>query len=186
MWRKDEVKPQGVPPAPVSPAASFPQPAASSAPASSSAPTSSLPVSPRAAACIAQGIKIKGEITGKEDLFVDGTVEGKLELGNGTVTIGPNGKVKADISAREIVVRGQVEGKLDGTEKVQLWSTGRVEGEVRTQRLAIEDGAVLRGQVEAGKEQQRGKDARAASAFSPAADKGKTSTAAATSPSAVI
>ena len=65
---------------------------------------------------------------------MDGTVEGKLELGNGTVTIGPNGKVKADISAREIVVRGQVEGKLDGTEKVQLWSTGRVEGEVRTQR----------------------------------------------------
>jgi len=186
MWRKDEVKPQGVPPAPVSPAASFPQPAASSAPASSSAPTSSLPVSPRAAACIAQGIKIKGEITGKEDLFVDGTVEGKLELGNGTVTVGPNGKVKADISAREIVVRGQVQGKLDGTEKVQLWSTGRVEGEVRTQRLAIEDGAVLRGQVEAGKEQSRGKDGRAASAFSSGADKGKTSTAAATSPSAVI
>jgi cytoskeletal protein CcmA (bactofilin family) len=186
MWRKDEVKPQGVSPAPVPSAASFPQPAASSAPASSSAPTSSLPVSPRASACIAQGIKIKGEITGKEDLFIDGTVEGKLELGNGMVTIGPNGKVKADISAREIVVRGQVEGKLEGTEKVQLWSTGRVEGEVRTQRLAIEDGAVLRGEVEAGKELSRGKEGRSAGAFSGAAEKSKTSGAPAISPSAVI
>lgn len=190
MWRKDEVKPQGVPPAPVPATASFPQPSASSSPTTSSAAPSvastSLPVSPRAAACIAQGIKIKGEITGKEDLFVDGTVEGKLELGNGTVTVGPNGKVKADISAREIVVRGQVEGKLEGTEKVQLWSTGRVEGEVRTQRLAIEDGAVLRGQVEAGKEQPRGKEVRTASAFSGAADKSKSSSAAAASPSAVI
>jgi cytoskeletal protein CcmA (bactofilin family) len=192
MWRKDEVKPQGAPQAPAPTAVSFPQPSPSSSPAtssvapSSSAASSSLPVSPRAAACIAQGIKIKGEITGKEDLFVDGTVEGKLEMGNGTVTVGPNGKVKADISAREIVVRGQVEGKLDGTEKVQLWSTGRVEGEVRTQRLAIEDGAVLRGQVEAGKEQPRGKEGRASSAFSGASDKSKCSSAAAASPSAVI
>ncbi len=192
MWRKDEVKPQGAPQAPAPAAASFPQPSPSSSPAtssvapSSSAASSSLPVSLRAAACIAQGIKIKGEITGKEDLFVDGTVEGKLEMGNGTVTVGPNGKVKADISAREIVVRGQVEGKLDGTEKVQLWSTGRVEGEVRTQRLAIEDGAVLRGQVEAGKEQPRSKESRTSSAFSGAADKSKSSSAAAASPSAVI
>ncbi len=90
MWRKDEAKPQGVPAAPVSPVASFPQPAASSAPASSSAPTSPLPVSPRAAACIAQGIKIKGEITGKEDLLIDGTIEGKLELEKGMGAIGPN------------------------------------------------------------------------------------------------
>jgi len=186
MWRKDEVKPQGAPQAPVSPAASFPQPSPSVSPAPSSAPASALPVSPRAAACISQGIKIKGEIIGKEDLFIDGTVEGKLELGNGIVTVGPNGKVKADITAREIVVRGQVEGKLEGSEKVQLWSTGRVEGEVRTQRLAIEDGAVLRGDVEAGKEHARGKDGRPAGAFSGAAEKSKASGAPAISPSAVI
>jgi cytoskeletal protein CcmA (bactofilin family) len=114
-----------------------------------------LPISPRAAACITQGIRIKGEITGKEDLFVDGTLEGKLDLAGASVTVGPNGKVKADIAAREIVVRGQVDGKLDGTERVQLWSTGRVAGEVKTERLAIEDGAVLRGKVEAGKAQAR-------------------------------
>ena len=106
MWRKDEVKQQSAP-QPAAPAnTSFPQGSTASAPAPTSspapnAPVSALPVSPRAAACISQGIRIKGEITGKEDLFVDGTVEGKLDFGNASVTVGPNGKVKADISARE-------------------------------------------------------------------------------------
>src|SRR5713101_9112188 len=179
MWRKDEAKPQGVPPAPVLAAASFPQPSASSAPASTAVTPSSLPVSPRASACIAQGIKIKGEITGKEDLFVDGTVEGKLEMGNGTVTIGPNGKVKADISAREVIVRGNVDGKIEGTERVQLWNSGRVTGEVRTERLAIEDGALLRGKVEAGKAQSRSAESRSKSAASDAGETGKSTSAAA-------
>jgi cytoskeletal protein CcmA (bactofilin family) len=119
-----------------------------------------LPVSPRAAACITQGIRIKGEITGKEDLFIDGTLEGKLDIGNASVTVGPNGKVKADISAREVIVRGNVDGKIAGTERVQLWNTGRVTGEVKTERLAIEDGALLRGAVEAGRAQNRATDAR--------------------------
>ena len=87
-------------------------------------------------------------------MFIDGTVDGKLDLGNASVTVGPNGKVKADISAREVIVRGQVDGKIDGTERVQLWNSGRVTGEVHTERLAIEDGAVLRGKVEAGKPQR--------------------------------
>ena len=109
------------------------------------------PVSPRAAACISQGIKIKGEITGSEDLFVDGPIEGKLNLANGSLTVGPNGSIKADVSAREVIVRGRVEGKIAGRERVQLWSTGQVNGEVQTQRLAIEDGAILRGKVETGR-----------------------------------
>jgi cytoskeletal protein CcmA (bactofilin family) len=178
MWRKEEQKSQGVPEMPVSQAAGIPQPSTPSsvAPASASAtgsalPGSALPVSPRAAACISQGIRIKGEITGKEDLFVDGTVEGKLDLGNASCTIGPNGKVKADISAREVIVRGQVDGKIDGVEKVQLWNSGRVIGEVRTERLAIEDGAVLRGKVEAGKPHSSAPDARK-SANTPEKSKG--------------
>src|SRR5258708_25186952 len=103
MWRKDEVKPQGTPQPTAPDNASFPPASTASAPPSApaqSAPAAALPVSPRAAACISQGIRIKGEISGKEDLFVDGTVEGKLDFGNATVTVGPNGKVKADISAR--------------------------------------------------------------------------------------
>ncbi|MHB8499422.1 MAG: bactofilin family protein [Candidatus Acidiferrales bacterium] len=110
-----------------------------------------VPVTSGASACISQGIKIKGEVTGSEDLFVDGQVDGKLSLTNGSLTIGPNGHVKADVSAREVIVRGKVEGKVSARDKVQLWSTGQVIGEVQTDRLAIEDGAMLRGRVEAGK-----------------------------------
>jgi cytoskeletal protein CcmA (bactofilin family) len=149
MWKKEDSKPQGVTETPSSFA-----PASSShrdAPAFSPAAASQPPVSGKATACITQGIKIKGEITGSEDLFIDGPVEGKLNLGNSSVTVGPNGTVKADITAREVVVRGRIEGKIAGKERVQLWSTGHVSGEISTQRLAIEDGAVLRGKVETGR-----------------------------------
>ena len=192
MWRKDEVKPQSAPqPQPAAPVnTSFPQGSTASAPMSAPVqnipPSAPLPVSPRAAACISQGIRIKGEITGKEDLFVDGTVEGKLDFGNASVTVGPNGKVTADISAREVIVRGQVDGKIEGTEKVQLWNSGRVIGEVRTERLAIEDGALLRGKVEAGKAQSRNAETRLKGAASGTSETSKSNSPAASSRSAVI
>jgi cytoskeletal protein CcmA (bactofilin family) len=145
VWKKEESKQQGTAGISTTPAVATPSANSSSA----SAP--SLPVSSGAAACISQGIRIKGEVTGKEDLFIDGNLEGKLDMGSGSVTVGPNGKVKADIQAREIIVRGNVQGKLSGRDRVQLWSTGSVAGEVQTDRLSIEDGAVFRGKVEAGK-----------------------------------
>jgi cytoskeletal protein CcmA (bactofilin family) len=188
MWRKEEAKPQAAPQAPA-PSTVSSQPAMVSAPAGapvSAATSPTLPVSPRATACIAQGIRIKGEITGKEDLFIDGTLEGKLDLGNASVTVGPNGKVKADVSAREVIVRGQLDGKIDGTERVQLWNSGRVTGEVRTERLAIEDGALLRGKVEAGRAQSRGAENRSKAGAAEASDSGKNSTAAAASRTAAI
>lgn len=92
---------------------------------------------------------------------MDGQVDGKLNLTNGSLTIGPNGRVKADISAREVIVRGKVEGKVSGRDKVALWSTGQVNGEVQTDRLAIEDGALLRGRVEAGKQPGKALEAQA-------------------------
>jgi cytoskeletal protein CcmA (bactofilin family) len=169
MWKKEDQKTQGVPEsssAPGIPPASRnlspnPTPAAPVREASTGSPVSS-----RAAACISQGIRIKGEVTGSEDLFVDGHVEGKLNLANGSLTIGPNGEVKADVTAREVIVRGRIEGKVSGREKVQLWSTGQVNGEVQTERLAIEDGALLRGRVEAGKFSDRHTESRAAGASS--------------------
>ncbi len=105
-----------------------------------------------AAATIGQGIRIKGEVSGTEDLFVDGFVEGKLNLAaDCCLTVGPNGNVKADLVAREIIVRGKVEGKVVARDKLQIGSTGEINGEVQTGRLAIEDGATLRGKVEAGR-----------------------------------
>jgi len=130
---------------------------------------------------IGKSVVIKGELSGSEDLYVDGNVEGSIELRKNSLIIGPNGKVKADISAREVVVRGNVDGKIDGSERVQLWNSGRVTGEVRTERLAIEDGAVLRGKVEAGKAQSRSTDGKQKSAASDSVEKPKTNSAAASS-----
>src|SRR5947199_1272669 len=149
MWKKEDAKPEEVTGNSAIPVNS----ATSSSPATASTPSSSLATSSRAAACISQGIRIKGEVTGSEDLFVDGMVEGKLSLTtNSCLTVGPNGHVKADVLAREVIVRGKIEGKVTGLDRVQLWSTGQVTGEVQTDRLTIEDGALLRGKVEAGRQ----------------------------------
>jgi cytoskeletal protein CcmA (bactofilin family) len=161
MWKKEDAKPQGVTDNSPAPAVSSKAPAAmsSSAPLSSSA----LPGSSGTAACISQGIRIKGEVTGSEDLFVDGVVEGKLTLTtNCCLTVGPNGIVKADVVAREVVVRGKIEGKVTGRDKVQLWSTGQVTGEVQTDRLAIEEGALLKGKVEAGRQPAKASETKGA------------------------
>lgn len=176
MWRKEDSKSPSTAEPSKPPSAAIPASTPSNTPVA--AVGSPLPVSPRAAACISQGIRIKGEVTGKEDLFVDGTVEGKLDLGNASCTVGPNGKVKADIAAREVIVRGHVDGKIDGTERVQLWNSGRVSGEVRTERLAIEDGAILRGKVEAGKPRGRSAESQTAAAAKPEKSKSSASEAA--------
>ncbi len=145
MWKKEDVKSQAVP----ENATGF-STGAPSAPSNRAREASAgLPVSSQASACISQGIRIKGEVTGSEDLFLDGHFEGKLILSNdSSLTVGPNGEVKADIFAREVIVRGRVDGKIVGREKIQLWSTGNVAGDLQTERLMIEDGAVLRGRVE--------------------------------------
>lgn len=151
MWKKEDVKTQGVPEistgstSSAAPSAVTPNASPSYEPAAVQSP------SLRAGACISQGIKIKGEVTGSEDLFVDGQVDGKLNLVNGSLTVGPNGIVKADVIAREVIVRGRVEGKVSGRDKVQVSSTGQVSGDIQTDRLAIEDGAMMRGKVEAGR-----------------------------------
>jgi cytoskeletal protein CcmA (bactofilin family) len=144
VWKKEDVKSQGLPENVPGSIATSPAIGGSLVRETSAG----LPVSSKASACISQGIRIKGEVTGSEDLFVDGHVEGKVNLSNGSLTVGPNGVVKADIFAREVIVRGHVDGKIVGREKIQLWSTGNVAGDLQTERLMIEDGAVLSGRVE--------------------------------------
>jgi len=142
MWRKEDGSPQ------VSPEVSS---QSGSTAKSGPNPISTQPTTNRAPACVSQGIKIKGEVTGAEDLFIDGIIEGKITMGNAGVTVGPNGTVKAEISARELVFRGRAEGKFTAEERIQIWHTARVEGELKSERISIEDGAELRGKVEAGK-----------------------------------
>ncbi len=156
MWRKEEPKSQAV----AENSTGFAKSTTSSGPPPAATPQENSPmppVSPKAIACVSKGIKIRGEITGKEDLFVDGEIEGKLELGDASVTVGPNGRVKAEIVAREVIVRGRVEGNVKGRERVHVWATGSVAGDIQAERLAIEEGGVLRGRVEAGKRPEQGK-----------------------------
>jgi cytoskeletal protein CcmA (bactofilin family) len=98
-------------------------------------------------ATVSPGIKIKGEISGQGDLFMDGAFEGKVHLPNGTFTAGPNALVTADIEAREIIVRGEVIGTLKARERIQICSTGKLTGDMDTRGVMIEDGAVLHSKV---------------------------------------
>jgi cytoskeletal protein CcmA (bactofilin family) len=153
MWKKpEESKPQS---ATDSPAAATP--VQTRAPAAAPTP----PVSPNATACVSQGITIKGEVFGKEDLFIDGKIEGKIHFSDGCVTIGPNGRVNADIEAREIVIRGDVTGTLRARERVQIWGTGKLSGDMQTRGIVIEDGATLRGKVEVTQKDESARPARA-------------------------
>jgi cytoskeletal protein CcmA (bactofilin family) len=101
---------------------------------------------------IGKSVVIKGELSGSEDLYVDGNVEGKIELRNHSLTIGPNGKVKADISAKSVVIQGKLEGTVNATERVELLKSAFMTGDVTTQRIAIEEGALLKGKVDIQKE----------------------------------
>ena len=145
MWRKEEGRPQGSPEistGTVNPTMGM-----------SGGKTAPAPVivSPKAAACVSQGIRIKGDIIGSEELFIDGQIEGTIICGGATVTLGPNSTVKADVTARELIVRGRVEGKLTGTERIEVWRSARVQGDQKTGRVSIEEGAELHGMLEAGR-----------------------------------
>jgi len=94
------------------------------------------------------GLKIRGELSGSSDLYIDGEAQGKITLADSRVTIGPNGRVQADIEAREIVIEGTVQGNLKARESVRLASSSKVQGSVLTPRIGIDDGAKLRGKVE--------------------------------------
>lgn len=99
---------------------------------------------------IGKSITIKGDLSGNEDLVVEGNVEGRIELPNNQLTIGANGNVKADVSAKSVVIVGKVAGNVVGVERVQIEATGSVQGDVRTPRLVVQEGATLNGSVEMG------------------------------------
>jgi cytoskeletal protein CcmA (bactofilin family) len=107
----------------------------------SSASTAQHP--PNTPPAVSQGIKIKGEISGHGDLFLDGEFEGKIRIDSGTLTVGPNARVRAEIEATEIIIRGDVIGTLKASERVHIWGTGKLTGNMETRGIVIDDGAVL-------------------------------------------
>jgi cytoskeletal protein CcmA (bactofilin family) len=97
---------------------------------------------------IGKSISIKGDLTGNEDLVVEGRVEGKIQLPDNELTVGTNGSVNADVHAKSVVVIGKVSGNVSATDKVELQASGTLDGDVRTPRLIVQEGAILNGSVE--------------------------------------
>jgi cytoskeletal protein CcmA (bactofilin family) len=125
--------------APSAPAAS--EPAAASVPRPVAASTADQ-------ATIGKSLVIKGEVTGSESLYIDGRVEGSINLAGNRVTVGRNGVVAANINAREIVVLGKVRGNLTASDRVDIRSDGSLTGDVVAARISIEDGAFFKGGID--------------------------------------
>lgn len=97
---------------------------------------------------IGKSVVIKGELSGSEDLYVDGQVEGSISLKGNSLTVGPHGQIKASVEAKGVIVQGKLEGNILASDRVELRKTAVVTGDVSTQRIAIEEGAYLRGKVD--------------------------------------
>jgi cytoskeletal protein CcmA (bactofilin family) len=97
---------------------------------------------------IGKSVVVKGELSGSENLYLDGQVEGSIELLEHHLTIGPHGKVRASVHARDIVVHGQLNGNVQGSERVELRKSAVLTGDIVTKRIVIEDGAVFKGSLE--------------------------------------
>lgn len=102
----------------------------------------------RNTATIGKAVKINGQIFTKEDLYVDGDVEGTIESHDNKVTIGPNGRVQAGIRAREVVILGQVQGNVEASDKVDIRKDAKLVGDITTSRISIEDGALFKGSID--------------------------------------
>lgn len=112
------------------------------------AASANAPVNSGKMAVIGPGIHINGDISGDENLLVEGKVEGKIRLASNHVEIGQSGQVKADITAKVIKIAGQVRGDLNGTEKVLISRTGNVHGNITAPRMTLEDGAIFKGSID--------------------------------------
>jgi cytoskeletal protein CcmA (bactofilin family) len=133
------------------------QPSTSSAVAATATPSTTPKEAPKASTTysdrgdvghIGKSVVIRGELTGNEDLYLDGEIEGNIDLRDHKLVIGPNGKIKATITARDIVVHGRVEGNVSAAERVELKKASTLVGDVSTQRIVIEDGAFFKGSID--------------------------------------
>src|SRR5664279_2613224 len=99
-------------------------------------------------ATIGKSVVVKGELSGSEDLYVDGEVEGSISLRGQSLTVGPNGRVHANIEARNVIVHGRVDGNIQASDRVELRKSASLSGDISTARVAIEDGAFFKGSID--------------------------------------
>jgi cytoskeletal protein CcmA (bactofilin family) len=148
MWKRDDA---AKPPAPT-PTGAAPTPATTS-PAFDAPPTrpsagNAQQGLERTAVNIGKSVVIKGELNGSEDLTIEGQVEGKIELRQNVLTIGPNGRIKAQVFAKAVIILGEVTGNVTATEKVDIRDNGSVDGDIASPRVAIAEGAHFRGSID--------------------------------------
>ena len=104
----------------------------------------------RVVAWIGRSVRIEGKVVSEEDLTIEGHVEGAIELGNHSLSIGPAAAIKADLFAKNITISGEVKGNVKALERIELRATGSVEGDVTAPRFKMADGAVVAGKVDVG------------------------------------
>ena len=143
MWKPTNAPTSNPTPSP-EPQRSFTPPAE---PVSAPRPASA-PLNTQEQATLGKSLVIKGEVTGSESLYIDGRVEGSINLPGNRVTVGRNGVVSANISAREIVVLGKVRGNMTASDRVDIRGEGSLTGDVVAQRISIEDGAYFKGGID--------------------------------------
>jgi len=129
---------------------------------------------------IGKSVVIKGELNGSEDLTIEGQVEGKIELRQNVLTIGPNGRIKAQVFAKSVVVLGEVAGNVTASEKVDIRDNGSVDGDIAAPRVAIAEGAHFRGSIDMQKPGGKGVEPKPGDAKPAEAKSAATPTAAVT------
>ena len=163
MWKRDEAVKPTVPAGPgPSPASSVGVPPAAEAARTPSAPSEPLRGMERTTVNIGKSVVIKGELSGSEDLTIEGQVDGKIELRQNVLTIGPNGKIKAQVFAKSVVILGEVTGNVTASEKVDIRDNGSVDGDIAAPRVAIAEGAHFRGSIDMQRPGGKASDQKAA------------------------
>jgi cytoskeletal protein CcmA (bactofilin family) len=140
MWKPSQSEPQNN--------YANPEPPRPASPAPNPEPASRAGVAAGDQAVISKGLFVKGEISGTESLYIDGKVEGSISLPGNRVTIGRNGQVGANVTAREVVVLGKVRGNVTATDRVDIRAEGALSGDVAAARISIEDGAFFKGGID--------------------------------------
>jgi len=102
---------------------------------------------------IGKSVAIKGDVSGGEDLYLDGEVDGSIELHEHSLTVGPNGHVRANINAKQVIIHGRVDGNVFASDRVELRKSAVLSGDIATQRIVIEDGAYFKGGIDISKNQ---------------------------------
>ena len=145
------------------PLAAPPKPAPSPSPMTMPTPPATAPIANQAPrgtekpTHVGKSVVLKGTLTGAEDLYIDGKIEGTVDVPKNSVTVGLNGQVQADVTAREVIILGKLSGNVTATDRVEIRAQGALTGDVTAARISIEDGAFFKGGIDI----QKGSSAKA-------------------------